>query len=314
MSLFLLVLGAATTAAGFILVASGVVLPEGTIGVEVVTPGTIAAVGGLILVGIGLAVRQLQHIERALAGRPGLRPVPHEAPALSAAKLPAAAGRLPFPPKIPASPNPPPLPRGAMPTPAPAEVAALESPPAISPILAPFEDAPVVEDTVLPLIPQTPVHADEGIHEVKDPAVIGRGGNGARPIRQVPRVVARGRQSTAPDVARGAVLNAFWPDKSRAGNGAASADAASSTPQPPPVFRSEVPPAPVAAMTPVPQTEETEGIELVARQPISILKSGVVEGMAYSLYSDGSIEAELPQGTLRFGSIEALRNHIESSA
>jgi hypothetical protein len=40
----------------------------------------------------------------------------------------------------------------------------------------------------------------------------------------------------------------------------------------------------------------------------------VVEGMAYSLYSDGSIEAELPQGILRFGSIEALRDHIESSA
>jgi hypothetical protein len=201
-----------------------------------------------------------------------------------------------------------------MPTPAPAEVAALEIPPAIPAILAPIETAPVVEDTVLPLIPQTPVHADEGIHEVKDLAVIGRGGNGARPIRQVPRVVARGRQSAAPDVARGAVLNAFWPDKTRAGSGAASADAASSTPQPPPVQRSEVPPVPVAAMAPVAQTEETEGIELVARQPISILKSGVVEGMAYSLYSDGSIEAELPQGTLRFGSIEALRNHIESSA
>jgi hypothetical protein len=308
MSLFLLVLGAATTAAGFILVASGVVLPEGTIGVEVVTPGTIAAVGGLILVGIGLAVRQLQHIERALAGRPGLRPVPHEAPALSAAKLPVVAGRLPFPPKMPGSPNPPPLPLGAMP--APAEVAAMETPPAIPPALAPFKAAPVVEDTALSLMPQTPVHADEGIHEVTDLAVIGRGGNGARPIRQVPRVVASGRQSAAPDVARGAVLNAFWPDKSRAGNGAASADAASSTPQPPPVLRSEVPPAPVAAMNPVAQTE---GIELVARQPISILKSGVVEGMAYSLYSDGSIEAELPQGTLRFGSIEALRNHIESS-
>jgi hypothetical protein len=308
MSLFLLVLGAATTAAGFILVASGVVLPEGTIGVEVVTPGTIAAVGGLILVGIGLAVRQLQHIERALAGRPGLRPVPHEAAALSAAKLPVVAGRLPFPPKMPGSPNPPPLPLGAMP--APAEVAAMETPPAIPPALAPFKAAPVVEDTALSLMPQTPVHADEGIHEVKDLAVIGRGGNGARPIRRVPRVVASGRQSAAPDVARGAVLNAFWPDKSRAGNGAASAEAASSTPQPPLVLRSEVPPAPVAAMTPVAQTE---GIELVARQPISILKSGVVEGMAYSLYSDGSIEAELPQGTLRFGSIEALRNHIESS-
>lgn len=309
MSLFLLVLGAATTAAGFILVASGVVLPEGTIGVEVVTPGTIAAVGGLILVGMGLAVRQLQHIERALAGRPGLRPVPHEAPALSAAKLPAAAGRLPFPPKMPVSPNPPPLPLGAMP--APAEVAAMETAPGIPPALASLKAAPVVEDTALSLMPQTPVDADEAIHEVKDLAVIGRGGNGARPIRQAPRVVASGRQSAAPDVARGAVLNAFWPDKSRAGNGAASAGAASSTPQPPPVLRSEVSPAPVAAMTPVAQTE---GIELVARLPISILKSGVVEGMAYSLYSDGSIEAELPQGTLRFGSIEALRDHIESSA
>jgi hypothetical protein len=44
---------------------------------------------------------------------------------------------------------------------------------------------------------------------------------------------------------------------------------------------------------------------------VSILKSGVVEGMAYTLYSDGSIEAQLPQGTVRFGSITALRDHIE---
>jgi len=30
--------------------------------------------------------------------------------------------------------------------------------------------------------------------------------------------------------------------------------------------------------------------------------------------SDGSIEAQLPEGTLRFGSITKLRNHIEQSA
>ena len=47
---------------------------------------------------------------------------------------------------------------------------------------------------------------------------------------------------------------------------------------------------------------------------VSVLKSGVVDGMAYTLYSDGSIEAELPQGVLRFGSITELRNHIEQSA
>ena len=32
---------------------------------------------------------------------------------------------------------------------------------------------------------------------------------------------------------------------------------------------------------------------------LSVLKSGVVEGMAYALYTDGSIEAQLPQGLLR---------------
>ena len=42
-----------------------------------------------------------------------------------------------------------------------------------------------------------------------------------------------------------------------------------------------------------------------------ILKSGVVDGMAYSLYSDGSIEAQLPEGMMRFGSIEELRAHLD---
>jgi hypothetical protein len=40
----------------------------------------------------------------------------------------------------------------------------------------------------------------------------------------------------------------------------------------------------------------------------------VVEGMAYTLYSDGSIEAQLPGGTVRFGSITELRNHIEQNS
>jgi hypothetical protein len=51
-----------------------------------------------------------------------------------------------------------------------------------------------------------------------------------------------------------------------------------------------------------------------APTPVSILKSGVVDGMAYTLYSDGSIEAKLPEGTVRFGSVAELRAHIESGA
>jgi hypothetical protein len=40
----------------------------------------------------------------------------------------------------------------------------------------------------------------------------------------------------------------------------------------------------------------------------------VVDGMAYTLYSDGSIEAEMPEGTLRFASITELRAYLEKSS
>jgi hypothetical protein len=44
---------------------------------------------------------------------------------------------------------------------------------------------------------------------------------------------------------------------------------------------------------------------------VTVLKSGVVDGMAYSLYSDGSIEAQMPEGMMRFASIDALRTHLD---
>lgn len=44
---------------------------------------------------------------------------------------------------------------------------------------------------------------------------------------------------------------------------------------------------------------------------VTVVKSGVVDTMAYSLYSDGSIEAQLPEGTVRFESIDELRAHLE---
>jgi hypothetical protein len=47
------------------------------------------------------------------------------------------------------------------------------------------------------------------------------------------------------------------------------------------------------------------------RQEVTVLKSGVVDGMAYSLYSDGSIEAEMPEGMMRFASIDELRAHLD---
>jgi hypothetical protein len=95
-------------------------------------------------------------------------------------------------------------------------------------------------------------------------------------------------------------LDAFWPKRRRPGQAAQAAAEESAVPAP------TAEPAPVVVLPAAAPPE--------AARPVSILKSGVVDGMAYTLYSDGSIEAQLPQGTLRFGSITELRNHIEQSA
>ncbi len=76
---------------------------------------------------------------------------------------------------------------------------------------------------------------------------------------------------------------------------------AEATTLPSEVKRAATPAAPAA-----PGRDETRSV--------AILKSGVVDGMAYTLYADGSIEAQLPQGTVRFGSIAELRAHIENNS
>jgi len=43
-----------------------------------------------------------------------------------------------------------------------------------------------------------------------------------------------------------------------------------------------------------------------------IFKSGVIDGMAYTLYTDGSIEADLAEGTVKFASIDELRAYLAS--
>jgi hypothetical protein len=58
--------------------------------------------------------------------------------------------------------------------------------------------------------------------------------------------------------------------------------------------------------------EANAGPALPEEQPgVTVLKSGVVDGMAYSLYSDGSIEAQMPEGMMRFASIDELRVHLD---
>jgi hypothetical protein len=100
---------------------------------------------------------------------------------------------------------------------------------------------------------------------------------------------------------------------------------------PPPVEPAEPPPASFDDAWPKPERGRTSDIppqRRSARPPpapeadgapardgdqpaVTVLKSGVVDGMAYSLYSDGSIEAQMPEGMMRFASIDELRAHLD---
>jgi hypothetical protein len=48
-------------------------------------------------------------------------------------------------------------------------------------------------------------------------------------------------------------------------------------------------------------------------RPLPILKSGVIQQIAYTLFTDGSIETQMPEGVRRFASIEEFLSHLEKS-
>jgi hypothetical protein len=99
-------------------------------------------------------------------------------------------------------------------------------------------------------------------------------------------------------------FDAMWPaDEAKPVKPAFGADSNAEAERPP---RASVPPAEAG-----PELLPPGGEQLRA---VAILKSGVVDGMGYTLYVDGSIEAELPQGTLRFASITELRGYLQNNA
>jgi hypothetical protein len=308
---FLLILGAVIAAAGVVLIGPGLPFGGRDYDASIVTPGAVAIVGGLILIGLALAVRVLGRIEKALAARPLPHPVLQEEVAPSIEQPAAAApARIPFPPKPVAEPAAPPAPAVATPRVLP-EDAALERLREKFPTLVRLENAPVVEDAEVSLSPKPSVRADEAVAEANN--AVARQTNGATPPRIEPRLEVQARPANRPAQAKN--FEAFWPKKQRPGQevpAPAVKEPAAQQPLPvepvltpePVQFQFREPAPEPRLVTPAPEAQTT----------VSILKSGVVDGMAYTLYSDGSIEAQLPQGMLRFGSIAELRNHIEQSA
>jgi hypothetical protein len=299
MYLLLLVIGAGLTAAGIALGASGVSLHDRAFDATVVTPGIVAVVGGLLLIGLGFGLRVLKRIERSLAERPMPHPArPGEAPEIPAVKeLSIEPARIPLPSKLASAPQ-------SVPafTTAPPAGEKLQDLHEKFPSLARFENTRLSEEMDLSLPPLVPPRTQEEPGEVNS-ARAARGRNGAVPARIMPRLEVSARSSVVADRPKGPTFDALWPKGQR------------------PLRATQSAPAQAVATSPAIEPEQQRHDPALdafvaaaqgdAPASVSILKSGVVDGMAYTLYSDGSIEAQLPQGTLRFGSITELRNHIE---
>jgi hypothetical protein len=288
MYLLLLVFGALLGVAGVVLAGSGMSLRDGTFDATILTPGIIGAAGGLLLIGLGAGLRTLQRIERTLASRPMPRvlPIAESAKATESVDTPHEPARIPFAPK-----------------------ASHESQPGVASrdILGDkLTEAASGADKISPPVPATAMATVHGANAEASGQRPGKSGNGAAGVRTGLRLTANLQRGSAGERQSEPALAALWPKGPRPSRAVERALAA--IPQ-------------TAGMTPIQsqQSADTPNPAAAASNPdsaagVSVLKSGVVNGMPYTLYSDGSIEAQLPEGTLRFGSITELRNHIEQSA
>ncbi len=289
MYLFLLVFGGLLGAAGVILAGSGVSLRDGTFDAAILTPGIVAAAGGLLLIGLGAGLRVLQRIERTLASRP----MPH---VLAATESGAAAesvetrdepARIPF------------AAKGSH---------EIQPDAAVPDMLAGMlpEDASGA-DKRSASIPAIAIAAGHDANAETSAQRSSKNGNGAAGTRLGLRLSPNLRRASADERASEPAVEALWPKGPRPSRAVQTAS---------------VPISQNTGVTPI-QSQQSASASNTAPAPnnsdratavVSVLKSGVVNGMSYTLYSDGSIEAQLPEGTLRFGSITELRNHIEQSA
>jgi len=341
MHAFLLAIGVIATAIGMFTIGFGIPINEFSFGNTLIVAGTISVTGGLILIGISAAVRELRRIADALGGRPPMRntrPEPNEPPAQG---LPMRGGpglgRGTFPQK-PGNEGPGREPRSGETRPTEPRLTAVysndtpsdEAPagrprPNIFPMVRAVGEAAMVEETdSVPLSPQSaaragappPARAERApeTNFVPQPAPK-QGGGGPAPaaarsvVLEAPRLgVVAERLVDQPQ--RANLFDAVWPAEAKVGV-AASADVFARAQKPEPAVARER----IEPVLPVEKPEEAAPAPRAASElrPVAILKSGVIDGMAYTLYTDGSIEAQLSQGTMKFNSIDALRDHLESN-
>jgi hypothetical protein len=343
MSVLLLVLGILVAACGVVAIGFGIALNEFTLGTTLISGGATALTGGFILIGLSAVVSELARLADSLGRAPGrapqrsgevVEPVPSILPAIPvpppvAVPLPRAPASgaptapppmAPMPPRprpdITAQPRPPAAPQQPSPSSVDVSAAAIER----LRSTIPRTDSPRVEAQTGGYVEEAPLSPNGATAPYVPP-----GRTIAPPDVPEPRVAPEERAGGAVEALKASRLDflfrskpaqpapqpesfeTIWPTEPRAGRNAPPPSVPESGPRPIERQANIAPPAPAPEPQPQPAIPE-------AKPSATVLKSGVVDGMAYTLYTDGSIEAKLPEGIIRFGSVAELRAHIESNS
>ena len=275
-----MIVGALALIFGAAVVGFGIPVQEFSFGNTLIMAGATVATGGLVVIALGAVTSQLQRLNDAL-GHPAMFAHPHEAETFEPMTADAAAGAAaephPFEPRGPATPPPFPM---------------------------PAEPAPLLRN------PEEPVRVEEEDVSLSPPQPAAETPpQGRRPLG-LPSWM-RGRPEPEPvKDERPSIFDSMWPPESKMlGRTDTEAPTAPAEPEPAAAETAAEDTAPAGAAPDEPVSVEEQS----KPRAVAILKSGVVDGMSYTLYVDGSIEAQLPQGTLRFASIHELRAHLEQN-
>jgi hypothetical protein len=342
MAVILSVLGIVVAAVGLAAIGFGIPINEFTLGTTLLVTGTTALTGGLILIGLAAVVSELGRVADALktraVARPAVRPpeTPEPmAPAVpgmaAAAAPPAALGSRPAAaitqvsqrprPEAPARETPSPRPHPAVAPSAAVDVSAgaierlrstiprTERPKVEPSVVAEGEEVPLSPSEAVPQQPASRPAGSEAAPLAPKITAEDRAGGAAVEALKASRLDFLFRSKPARPAPAPPSLESFPPadDRAREARPPTSAEPEAETAS----AQSQDQPE---QASPEPQDRQPEAAPAAEPPAAAILKSGVVDGMAYTLYADGSIEAKLPHGTVRFGSIAELRAHIESNS
>ena len=327
MSIMLSLLGIVIAAVGIAAIGFGIPINEFTLGTTLIVAGVSALTGGLVLIGLAAVVAELRRLGEAVRARIAIRSEarPVEAPEVE------------------------PTPSTMVVPPAPMVAVAARPPQTASPRARadaqvsearPREPRPAAElpdgDAAAPPVERLRASIPRAERSTAEPSILAQeeevplSPNGAAHVQtRPPHVEAAAPEPKVSPEDRGAVeaLKAsrldflFRSRPTRPASQRENFDAAWSA-DARPAKRAESEPSPASEMGQV-QADQAAPVQDRRPEPAlleepqgaaAILKSGVVDGMAYTLYTDGSIEAKLPDGTVRFGSIAELRAHIERNS